>query len=93
MHVWCARLGVTILPSSDAEHRRRPAAGRGAGAQVHLLLQLVHRALLSPAQGLPPRLRQTAADGVGYGSSSLALFFVLVKVISLLLLPLQAASR
>lgn len=66
----CSSLDVAILPSSDAEHRRRPPAGRGVGADVHLLLQLVHRPLLSPAQSLPPRLRQTAADGVGYDSTS-----------------------
>lgn len=65
----CSSLDVMTLPSSDAEHRRRPPASRRAGAEVHLLLQLVHRALLSPAQSLPPRLRQTVADGVWYDST------------------------
>lgn len=55
-----------VVTSSDAEHRRRSTASWWVGADVHVLLQLVHRALLSPGQSLPPRLCQTAADGAWY---------------------------
>lgn len=49
--------------SSDAEHRGRSTSGGWLGADAQTLLQLVPRPVLSLGPTLPPRLRQTSANG------------------------------